>query len=252
LCGIVPPNVAPLATDAARDALAFLIASGCDVPLDAAPRRWLEPVAAPAIAIAASPDAAIPAAAPPATARPAPPARDPAAPHPALACGDVPALLALLGRFPAARQHPPLLYHGNLDARVWVLIDRPDLDAGHRETIDRMIAAIDLDWSHAALVSRLAFPTPGDSEPTPDLLARFTPVLERLAVLAPPSHVLALGQVAAEMAGSTARLASSRGTWFDWAGARLLPSIHPRTMANSKDLKAQAFAHLKLFKAATG
>ncbi|MFZ4382290.1 MAG: hypothetical protein ACOYO0_10045 [Sandarakinorhabdus sp.] len=248
----MPPNVAPLASDAAREALAFLIASGCDVPVDPSPRRWLDPVAAPPAAIVAPPTAA-PVAALPQPRAPAHAASgDPAKPHPALACADVPALLALLGRFPAARQHPPLLFHGNLDARVWVLIDRPDLDAGHRDTIDRMIAAIDLDWSRAALVSRLAFPTPGDSEPTPDLLARFTPVLERLAVLAAPAHVLALGQVAAEMAGSTARLASSRGSWFDWAGARLLPSIHPRTMANSKDLKAQAFAHLKLFKAAIG
>ena len=195
--------------------------------------------------------ASAPAPAPVATVPRAPardPARDPVTPHPALTCPDVPALLGLLGRFPAARQQPPLLFHGDLDARIWVLIDRPDTHPGHRETIDRMLAAIDLDWSRAALVSRLAFPTPGDSEPTPDLLARFTPVLERLAVLAPPTHVLALGQVAAEMAGSTARLASSRGRWFDWAGARLLPSIHPRTM-NSRELKAQAFAHLKSFRA---
>jgi uracil-DNA glycosylase len=243
LCGIVPPNVAPLDHANAREALAFLIASGCDVPVAPTPRRWLEeaPAVAPPLAELA------------AAAAPHPPARDaavrePAALHPALACTDVPALLTLLGRFPAARQQPPLLFHGNLDAGIWVLIDRPDADPAHRETIDRMLAAIDLDWSRAALVSRLAFPTPGDSEPTPDLLARFTPVLERLAVLAPPTLVLALGQVAAEMAGSTARLASSRGRWFDWAGARLLPSIHPRTM-NSKDLKAQAFLHLKTFRA---
>lgn len=236
------PNVAPLDADNARAALAFLIASGCDVPVAPTPRRWLE--AAPA------PPAAAPQAPAPAAPRRAE-VRDAAAPHPALACPDVPALLALLGRFPAARQQPPLLYHGNLDARIWVLIDRPDHDPGHRETIDRMMAAIDLDWSRAALVSRLAFPTPGDSEPTPELLARFTPVLDRLVALAPPTHVLALGQVAAELAGSTARLASSRGRWFDWAGARLLPSIHPRTMVN-KELKAQAFAHLKLFRAEIG
>lgn len=238
------PNVAPLDDANAREALAFLIASGCDVPVAPTPRRWLEP--APPVPVVATPLAE---AKPPTP--PRPPVRDTAAPHPALACTDVEALMALLGRFPAARQQPPLLYHGNLDARIWVLIDRPDADPGHRETIDRMMAAIDLDWSCAALVSRLAFPTPGDSDPTPDLLARFTPVLERLAVLAPPTHVLALGQVAAEMAGSTARLASSRGRWFDWAGARLLPSIHPRTMVN-KELKVQALAHLKLFRAEIG
>lgn len=249
----MPPNVAPPDLLAARDALAFLIAAGCDVPVDPAPRRWLEPAPAPPAPI--SEPHAEPAGAPAraqARAQARAPARDPAAPHPALACDDIPALLALLGRFPAARQHPPLLFHGNLDSRLWVLIDRPDLDPTHRDTIDRMMAAIDLDWSRAALVSRLAFPTPGDSDPTPDLLARFAPVLERLAMLAPPTHVLALGQVAAELAGSKARLASSRGHWFDWAGAQLLPSIHPRTMRGSKELREQAFVHLKLFRSVVG
>lgn len=243
------PNVAPLSAAAAQEALAFLIASGCDVPVQPTPRAWLEPRADAPAAMAApvrAPDYAPDPAPAPAPQRP--PAGETPAAHPALTCADVPALQALLDRFPAARQQPPLLFDGNLDAGVWVLIDRPDHDPAHRVTIDRMLAAIDLDWSRAALVSRLAFPTPGDGEPTPDLLARFAPVLERLAVLAPPRHVLALGQVAAEVAGPTARLASSRGKWFDWAGARLLPSIHPRTMT-SKELKVQALAHLKLFRA---
>jgi hypothetical protein len=174
----------------------------------------------------------------------------PAADHPARACADVPALLALLGRFPDARTRPPLLYHGALETRVWVLIDRPDSDPAHRDTIDRMLAAIDLDWNRAALVSRLPWPTPGDGEPTASSLARFTPVVERLAELSPPTHVLALGQVAADLAGTQARLGSSRGRWFDWRGAQLLPSIHPRAMGGNKELKRQAFEHLKLFRAA--
>lgn len=269
-----PTAILPLA--AARDALAFLIAAGCDVPVAATPRNWLDAKTAPAATPGAvpvskgspqvpdlAPDAASTGPAQPREARPAQPqaltvlppattAAPPAGPlaaHPALACGDVDALLALLGRFPAARQQPPLLFHGNLASRIWVLIDRPDHDPAHRETIDRMLAAIGLDWTRAALVSRIAWPTPGDSEPTPELLARFTPVLARLAVLAPPLHVLAMGQAAAEMAGSTARLASSRGQWFEWGGARLLPSIHPRTMGRNKELRIQAFAHLKLFQA---
>lgn len=255
----VAAQPAALLPAAAKEALAFLIAAGCDVPVAATPRGWLDAPKSPVtrqgsaaiseLAITAlDPPAAEPSN-PPATRTPRPTPAPPG-PHPALACGDVDALLALLGRFPAARQQPPLLFHGNLASRIWVLIDRPDHDPAHRETIDRMVAAIDLDWTRAALVSRIAWPTPGDSEPTPDLLARFTPVLARLAVLAPPLHVLAMGQAAAEMAGSTARLASSRGQWFDWAGARLLPTVHPRTMGRSKDLRAQAFAHLKLFQAA--
>jgi hypothetical protein len=223
-------------------ALAFLVSAGADVALSEQPRRWLDappprPEPAPAPAPAAAPRMAAPA---------------PAADHPARACADVPALLALLGRFPDARTRPPLLFHGALETRIWVLIDRPDTDPAHRETIDRMLAAIDLDWSRAALVSRLPWPTPGDGEPTASALARFSPVVERLADLAPPTHVLALGQVAADLAGTQARLGSSRGRWFDWRGAQLLPSIHPRAMGGNKELKRQAFEHLKLFRAAIG
>jgi hypothetical protein len=222
-------------------ALAFLVSAGADVALSEAPRGWLE--APPPRAVA--PTVAAPAARPALAPAPPPPAE-----HPARACADVPALLALLGRFPDARTRPPLLYHGALEAGVWVLIDRPDADPGHRDTIDRMLAAIDLDWQRAALVSRLPWPTPGDGEPTASALARFTPVLERLAELAPPTHVLALGQVAADVAGPQARLGSSRGRWFNWRGAQLMPSIHPRAMGNNKELKRVAFDHLKLFRAA--
>lgn len=240
------PPASPLTTAAdPAAALAFLVSAGADVALAETPRRWLE---APPPQTAQAPAAAIPAATP----RAAPPPPPAAAEHPARACADVPALLALLGRFPDARTRPPLLFHGALEARVWVLIDRPDHDPGHRETIDRMLAAIELDWNRAALVSRLPWPTPGDGEPTAHHLARFTPVVERLAELAPPAHVLALGQIAADLAGPQARLGSSRGRWFDWRGAQLLPSIHPRAMAGNRELKRQAFEHLKLFRAAIG
>lgn len=236
-----PPALLP--AEQARAALAFLVAAGADVAVDAAPRRWLE------VATEAAPPAPAPVDAPVTTARPATPKAPPER-HPALDCPDVPALLALLGKFPQARTTPPLLFHGAIERGVWLLIDRPDEDPAHRDTIDRMLAAVDLDWSRAALVSRLPFPSPGDAEPPPGHFTRFGPVLDRLVALHPPRLVLALGQGAADVAGSTARLASSRGRWFDWAGAQLLPSFHPRTMRGDKELKKQAFEHLKLFRAA--
>jgi hypothetical protein len=247
---LTPPHDAASLHTAATSALRFLLDAGCDVPVLNEHRQWL---AAPPVAVAAQmadPGTyAAPAPAPPVS---APRAADPAAPHPALGCDSVEALLALLGRFPDAKKRPPLLFEGALDSGVWVLIDRPDHTPAHRQTIDKMLAAIDLDWSRAALVSRLPWPTPGDGEPTPALLARFTPVLARLAALSPPRHVLALGQLAAEMAGAEARLASSRGRWFamgaDWGLAKLLPSVHPRTMQGNSELRRQALAHLKLFR----
>lgn len=235
----------PVAADPAA-ALAFLVSAGADVAIAEQPRRWLD---APQPKATPRPE---PAPAPAAAPRMAAPAPAPAADHPARSCADVPALLALLGRFPDARTRPPLLFQGALETRIWVLIDRPDTDPSHRETIDRMLAAIDLDWNRAALVSRLPWPTPGDGEPTASALARFSPVVERLAELASPTHVLALGQVAADLAGTQARLGSSRGRWFDWRGAQLLPSIHPRAMGGNKELKRQAFEHLKLFRSAIG
>ena len=236
---------APLSPDDARAALAFLIAAGADVAVDAEPRRWLEavpePVAAPPAPIAA-PSVAAP--------KPAPVAER----HPALDCPDVAALLALLAKFPQARQVAPLLYHGALDSGIWLLVDRPDEDPAHRDTMDRMLAAVELDWTRVALVSRLPFASPGDAEPPASQFSRFGPVLDRLVALAPPRLVLALGQNAADVAGASARLASSRGRWFHWAfeggGAQLLPTLHPRTMRGDKELRKMAFEHLKLFKAA--
>jgi DNA polymerase len=249
----VSPLSSPQSAATAAQQLAWLLAAGCDVPVADAPRQWLA-AAAPRPADAPVASTPAPAPAPTVELPPPPRAADPAAPHPALACNSAEALLALLGRFPAARRAPPLLWHGAIETGVWVLVDRPDSDPVHRQTIDRMLAAIDMDWSRAALVSRLPWPTPGDGEPTADYLDRFTPVVERLAALAAPRHVLALGQCAAELAGAEARLVSSRGRWFAWefAGgtAQLLPSIHPRTMAASKELKRQAFEHLKLFREA--
>jgi len=244
----------PQSAATAAEQLAWLIAAGCDVPVTDTPRQWLaEPRPEPAPAAPSERKAAPETVLAPAIKLPPPPrSADPAAPHPALACETPDALQALLGRFPAARLSPPLLWHGAIETGVWVLIDRPDSDPAHRHTIDRMLAAIDLDWSRAALVSRLPWPTPGDGEPTADYLARFTPVMERLATLASPRLVLALGQCAAELAGGDARLVSSRGRWFEWGAARLLPSIHPRTMAASKEQKQQAFGHLKLFREAIG
>jgi hypothetical protein len=236
------PEQAP---EQARAALAFLIAAGADVAVDEVPRRWLDAVADPVVA---------PAALPPQRPEPAPAQADEPAPalerHPALDCPDVPALLALLAKFPQARQVAPLLYHGALESGVWLLVDRPDEDPAHRDTIDRMLAAVDLDWTRVALVSRLPFASPGDSEPPASHFSRFGPVLNRLVALAPPRLVLALGQSAAEVAGAGARLTSSRGRWFDWGNAQLLPTLHPRTMRGDKELRKMAFEHLKLFKAA--
>lgn len=243
----------PLTPAEARAALAFLVAAGADVPVDGVPRRWLDAVPEPALKPALWAEAAAPPA-PQAAPEPAAPkpaaAKAPPERHPALDCADVPALLALLGKFPQARTTPPLLCHGALDQGLWVLIDRPDEDPAHRDTIDRMLAAVELDWNKVALVSRLPFPQPGDAEPPASQFTRFGPVLDRLVDLAPPRLVLALGQAAAEVAGDTARLGSSRGRWFDWGAARLLPSFHPRTMRGDRELKKQAFDHLKLFRAA--
>jgi hypothetical protein len=78
----------PVAADPAA-ALAFLVSAGADVAIAEQPRRWLDappPKATPRPEPAPAPTAAPPMAAP---------APAPGADHPARACADVPALLAL-------------------------------------------------------------------------------------------------------------------------------------------------------------
>lgn len=241
--------------------LDWLVASGADAAVADTPRSWLAPRAEPAAQRAperASERAAANAAT--MTARPAAPA---AAPVPAAilaaniadsiaAAGTTDALLAALMDY----AHPlrradiaPQLVSGTIESGIVILCDRPEPDGPVTVMLDRMLAAIGLDWTKAALVHRLPWPTIGNTEAREEQFAAFAPFVSRLFTLAPPRFILALGQASSAIAGPAASVGRARGGWFDFGGARLMPSFHPRRLHDQPALKAKAFEDLKAFAA---
>jgi uracil-DNA glycosylase family 4 len=226
-------------------ALDWLMLSGVDGAVSDAPFDWLAPppVAAP-----------VPAAAP----RRAPviqaPPPDPVADALALAAAadSLDALHAALASFPLPRHRAALapdLWHGNPQAGVVVLLDQPDGPGPVTELLERMLAAIGLDWGTALRVHRLPWPLPGGIDAREDHFAPFAPFVSRLFTLARPRAVLALGQAAAGIAGMEARRGSRRGQWQSWEEMRLLASFHPRMVLANPHYRKQAWDDLQAFKA---
>ncbi len=236
--------------------LEWLAAAGSDAGVAAEPKSWLAPAPVAAPVVASAP-AAMPKAN--AVAKAAAPRVAVAVPAPCqaaeLAAGadTIAALNSALGGF----AHPlrkadaaPQLCAGNPAAGIIILCDRPEPAGPITVMLDRMLAAIGLDWEKAALVHRLPWATIGNIEPREDQFAAFAPFVDRLFTLAPPRFILALGQASSAIAGPAASVGRARGTWFDFAGARLMPSFHPRRLHDQPALKAKAFEDLKTFAAA--
>jgi DNA polymerase len=236
MAGLHPHHVAA--------ALDWLMLSGVDMAVSDAPFPWLAAPAPPPAAVAP----------PPAPVAPA----EPAAPDwPALAAelaatADSPAALhAALAEFPLPQHRAapaPDLWHGNPASGIWVLLDRPDGPGPATDLLERMLAAIKLDWGNALRVHRLPWPLAGNIDARDEHFVPFAPFVAQLAQLAPPRAVLALGQAAAGIAGADARRGSQRGKWQAWGGAKFMASFHPRLVLANPQYRKQAWDDLQAFR----
>lgn len=167
--------------------------------------------------------------------------------------------LAALADAVAAFAHPlarrdlaAQLLTGNPATGVMIICDQPEPDGAPAATLrTRMLAAIGLDAGNCALLHRIPWPTTGGRAPRADELAAFAPFVSRALELAPPRAILALGQLAAGLAGDAMALASARGRWHDVGiGDRqvpLLASLHPRYLLAQPARKREAWADLQDF-----
>lgn len=223
-------------------ALHWLTTAGVDVVVGDVTRNWL---ATPAAAPAPLPIVAAPVVAPTAPVATA-------AEGLAAAADSLAALDAAIAEFahPLRQPAPPSLVSGNAASGIYVLLDRPGDDPAVAALCGRMLAAIGLDETNAALAWRLPWPTLGGHDPRDDQIAAFAPFLARAFTLAPPRLVLALGQCAALIAGRDAASARGRGRLTAFGSARLMPSFHPRRLLADPSLKRHAWADLQAFAAA--
>ena len=235
--------------------LAWLVAAGVDSAVDAAPRRWLD--AAPAL----RPDPAVIRAAPPVVAAPmtrpgtaTAAAASPAAPVAAATLAELTAAVAGFDHPLRRVDAPPRLLTGNPDARVLILCDQPEDDVEPAARLrTRMLAAIGLDAGNCALLHRIPWPMPGGRSPSSAEVTAFAPFADRALALVRPRAVLALGQLAAGLAGDAMGRASARGRWADLAVGDavvpLLATCHPRLLLTQPLRKREAWADLQTFAA---
>ena len=244
--------VGQLRSDAgAAAALAWLVQAGVDHAVDDAPRRWLEAPPPPQrVTVPIQPDAHAPA-----VRRVAPPLARTAAPHSAAAT------LADLDTALAGFDHPlrrsdvaPQLLVGNSDNRVIILCDQPETDGSPAAVLRaRMLAAIGLDGGNSALLHRIPWPMPGGRSPNAAELIDFAGFADRALAIVRPRAILALGQLAAALAGDAMARSSARGRWADVnvdnAAVPLLATCHPRLLLNQPLQKREAWADLQAFAA---
>ncbi len=260
---LLPANIppAPIRPVDAAAALAWLVQAGVDTAVDATPRRWLD-APPPRRVQPAPPPAAIQSR--PATAKPATP-RPPAGLQPApRTSATLPAAIVTLADLDAAVagfDHPlrrsdlaPHLLVGNPDSRVIILCDQPEPDMSPAALLrTRMLAAIGLDTGNCALLHRIPWPMPGGRSPGAAELGAFTPFCDRGLAIMRPRAVLALGQLAAGLAGEAMARASARGRWADLGVGEtmvpLLATCHPRLLLNQPQRKRDAWTDLQDFAA---
>jgi DNA polymerase len=80
---------------------------------------------------------------------------------------------------------------------------------------------------------------PNNRDPEPDEIAACRPFLQRQIELVRPKILVALGRFAAQtMLGTTVPISRLRGTWHEYAGIKLMPTLHPAyLLRNPEDKK---------------
>ncbi len=98
--------------------------------------------------------------------------------------------------------------------------------------LDRMMAAIGLDRSHAYIANVIPWRPPGNRTPTPQETAICLPFIRRQIELADPDILVCLGQPATQtLLGTREGITRTRGRWFKFDTGtreiRAIATLHP-------------------------
>jgi uracil-DNA glycosylase family 4 len=87
----------------------------------------------------------------------------------------------------------------------------------------------------------------GDKKPTPESITACRPHFEAQLELIDPKYVLVLGNYALQAFRPGARIMSSRGIWWEDAGKRFLPTVHPAGVLRNDEWKPLFHDDIKEF-----
>jgi DNA polymerase len=109
-----------------------------------------------------------------------------------------------------------------------------------------MIEAIGMKRSEVYICNVLKSRPPGNRTPLADEIAACLPVLKRQLRIIKPKILCALGATAARtLLGINKPMAALRGRFFDYEGAKLLPTFHPSYLLRCPWEKGKAWEDLK-------
>ena len=94
---------------------------------------------------------------------------------------------------------------------------------------------------------------PNNRDPEPDEISACRPFLERQIELVRPKVLIALGRFAAQtMLGTTAPISRIRGQWHEYAGIKLMPTLHPAYLLRNPADKRLVWEDIQMVMAELG
>ena len=115
------------------------------------------------------------------------------------------------------------------------------------QLLDKMIEAIGLSRDRVYIMNVVKCRPPGNRNPEPDEITACSPFLYRQLDIIRPKIVVALGKFAVQTLLQTQEgITKIRGTFYDYRGAKLMPTFHPAYLLRNPDSKKEAWADLQL------
>jgi uracil-DNA glycosylase len=113
--------------------------------------------------------------------------------------------------------------------------------------LTQMIEAMGLQREAVYICNVVKCRPPSNRTPERDETSTCQPFLERQLEVIRPKVIVCLGSVAAQaLLGTGEAMARVRGKWFDWRGAKLLPTYHPAYLLRNPSAKAIVWDDLQL------
>lgn len=114
------------------------------------------------------------------------------------------------------------------------------------QLLDKMIEAMGLSREKVFIANVVKCRPPGNRNPEPDEIASCSPFLHRQLDQLQPKIVVALGKFAAQTLLQTdRRISEIRGNFFEYRGARLMPTFHPAFLLRNPESKREAWSDLQ-------
>lgn len=119
--------------------------------------------------------------------------------------------------------------------------------------LTQMIEAMGLRREDVYIANVVKCRPPGNRTPEKDEIATCLPFLDRQLAVISPKVIVCLGNVAAQaLLGTGEAMLRMRGKWFDWRGAKLLPTYHPAYLLRNPNAKSIVWEDLQKVMAALG